>query len=132
MNKAWRRHAGLVCVGGLLASGCNSEDTEHLAKVGRVTAAKLEAATGGNEKLASSWQALKGDLNQLGLDARVANRIRWDKSLAEFKILVSAKNGEVELKGTVRDLSQRRRAVELAESTMGVDKVTDLLEIQAP
>ena len=63
------------------------------------------------------------------LDARVSARLRWDKALAGSKIQVQAKDGVVELKGPVIDLAQRRRAVELAESTAGADKVTDLLEV---
>ena len=39
---------------------------------------------------------------------------------------------EIELKGKVQDLTQRRRAVELAETTAGVEKVTDLLQTEAP
>ena len=37
--------------------------------------------------------------------------------------------GEVELKGKVNDLMQRRRAVELTDSTAGVEKVVDQLEL---
>jgi osmotically-inducible protein OsmY len=35
----------------------------------------------------------------------------------------------IELKGTVHNLGERRRAVELAESTTGVEQVKDLLEV---
>jgi hypothetical protein len=130
----WRRpHAGWLLVVPILAGlGCSNEDTEHLVRVGKVTAAKVEALTGGNDKLLGGWQAVRGDLNEVGLDARVAVRLRWDKSLADVRIEVHAKDGQVELKGVVNDLAQRRRAVDLAESTAGAEKVNDLLEIKTP
>src|SRR5262249_26316806 len=112
--------------------GCSNEDADHLVRVGKVTAAKVEALTGGNDKLLGGWQAVRGDLNEVGLDARVALRLRWDKSLADVRIDVQVKDGQVELKGTVHDLTQRRRAVDLAESTAGAEKVNDLLEIKTP
>lgn len=113
-------------------AGCSNEDAEQLVRVGKVTAAKVEALTGGPDKLLGGWQAVRGDLSELGLDARVAGRLRWDKALAGVRIEVSARDGRVELKGVVRDLEQRRRAVELAESTVGADKVSDLIEVKAP
>lgn len=131
--KQWHNHARFFLAGALLATcGCSNEDAEHLMRVGKVTAAKVEALTGGNDKLLGGWQAVRGDLNEVGLDARVALRLRWDKSLADVRIEVQAKDGQVELKGTVNDLTQRRRAVDLAESTAGAEKVTDLLEIKTP
>jgi osmotically-inducible protein OsmY len=65
----------------------------------------------------------------MALDARVSARLRWDKTLSSEQIHVQATGGIIELKGRVRDLNQRRRAVELAESTVGTEQVLDLLEI---
>ncbi len=70
--------------------------------------------------------------DETSLDARVSIRLRWDKNLADMPIQVSSKGAVVELKGAVRDLDQRRRAVEIAESTAGVEKVVDALETPAP
>jgi osmotically-inducible protein OsmY len=132
-GKMKRGYAGWLTAGlGLIVCGCSNEDADHLLRVGRITAAKVEALTGGNDKLLTGWQAVRGDLSDLGLDARVATRLCWDKNLADAHIEVRAKDGQVELKGTVNDLAQRRRAVELAESTAGTGKVIDLLETKAP
>jgi osmotically-inducible protein OsmY len=128
-----RKYTGWLLAWALLTgSGCSNEDADHLVRVGKVTAAKVEALTGGNDKLLGGWQAVRSDLNEVGLDARVGIRLRWDKSLADVRIEVHAKDGQVELKGVVNDLAQRRRAVDLAESTAGAEKVNDLLEIKTP
>lgn len=55
-----------------------------------------------------------------------------DKKLADTQIQVSTTGNIVELKGIVRDLEQKRRALDLAESTTGAEKATDALEIAAP
>jgi hypothetical protein len=113
-----------------LAAGCSREDTERLARVGRRIVARTEALTSDlRENLTSGWQGFCASCEQTGLDARVAARLRWDKGLAEAAIRVEAAGGTVELKGTVRDAGQRQRAVEVAESTAGVEKVTDSLHI---
>jgi osmotically-inducible protein OsmY len=110
--------------------GCESQDTDRLGRAARRIASKFDSLTSGaDDKLTAGWQAFRVDLNEMSLDARVSARLRWDKALAGSKIQVQAKDGVVELKGPVADLAQRRRAVELAESTAGADKVTDLLEI---
>ena len=67
------------------------------------------------------------------LDARVLWRIRWDKALAGADIQVdSPMGGVVHLRGVVNDLSRQRRALELAESTEGVDRVINELGLKQP
>ncbi len=113
-----------------MACGCSSQDAVHLAQIGRQTAAKAGALAGGPEgKLATGWYAVQGQGAGPSLETRVAARLRWDKMLADIAIQVKAMGGTVELKGKVRDLAQRRRAVELAESTVGVERVADGLEV---
>jgi osmotically-inducible protein OsmY len=110
--------------------GCDNQDTERLAKVGRTLAAKTEALSGGaNGTLSTGWQAVRADLDEMALDARISARLRWDKNLANTQIRIHTHGGEVELLGTVADQSQRQRAVDLAGSTTGADKVTDKLEV---
>jgi osmotically-inducible protein OsmY len=113
----------------VLVSGCGKEDTERLASVGHKLALRAEGLAGDDGKLGRGWQALRGEWNESALDARVGLRLRWDSNLGGAQIQVSSAGGAVELKGTVRNSSQRRRAVELAESTAGVDKVTEALEV---
>jgi osmotically-inducible protein OsmY len=116
-----------------LTAGCKQEDAERMVRVGRKVTAQVEALTadqdGGFHK---GWQAICNGWQETTLAGRVAARLRWDKKLADAQIQVSATGKVVELKGTVRDLDQRRRAVDLAEATTGVDKVTDALEVAVP
>jgi osmotically-inducible protein OsmY len=116
----------------LVACGCETQDREHLDHIARKVAAKVSNLTEGTDsRLQAGWQAFRGDLDQLTLDLRVAARIRWDKSLQGAKIEVAVHEGVIDLKGTVRDADQRRRAIELAEQTVGADKVNDSLETPA-
>jgi osmotically-inducible protein OsmY len=56
--------------------------------------------------------------------------LQWDKTLADTTIDVAVTDKEVELRGTIRRDEQRRRAIELAESTVGVERVTDHLSLE--
>jgi hypothetical protein len=121
-SRRWRWIAICFLVGAL---GCGTNDRDHLARAAIRAKLKLEGMTGGTQHgWATGWQAMT-------LDARVSARLRWDKTLAEEKIQVSASGGVVALTGVVHDLAKRRRAVELAESTIGADKVEDSLEVPA-
>ena len=121
------RGGWLVLALAALATGCSRQDTERLARIGKRVAARAEALTADCKAgLGTSWS---GAGPAVGVGARVSARIRWDKDLAGLTIQVHATGSAVELKGTVRELAQRRRAVELAETTLGVEKVNDQLQI---
>src|SRR5262245_35794704 len=121
--------AGLAALG----PGCNRQDADRLARVGRKVVERAEEASGGvTTSLTTGWQGVRANMDAGGLDARVSSRLRWDKSLADFPIEVSARGGIVELKGTVQNLTQRRRAVELATSTVGTEQVIDLIVVPEP
>ncbi len=116
-------------------AGCSKADTDRLARVGARVAQRAEALLpGGKGPLSHAWQALPLPSGEIAADARVSARLGWDKGLAEAKIEVRVlPGGAIDLKGTVKDLEQRRRAVALAEATIGVDKVEDHLELaEAP
>jgi osmotically-inducible protein OsmY len=117
---------GLVCVG-----GCKAKDTDTLVRIGRKTAARLDAATGGARgKLAGGVQAVRGSLSDSTPDSRVALRLRWDRYLAKAQVKVSLESpGVVVLEGTIRDTGYRQRAVDLAGSTLGVERVVDKLTV---
>jgi osmotically-inducible protein OsmY len=127
MNKRW---LGLGLA--LFLCGCGNQDVECLGRVCRKTAGKLDTLTGGaREKLADGWQAVRAAWGEATLDSRVATRLRWDKALTDAEVKVSATGpGTVQLQGTVADLAEKQRAVELANSTQGVEKVEDLLEVR--
>jgi osmotically-inducible protein OsmY len=109
----------------LLGTGCNNSDRDHLARAAGKAREKVKGLTGETgQSLTTGWQSM-------ALDARVSARIRWDKSLSGEQIRVQANGAVIELHGTVKDLAQHRRAVELAESTVGAEQVVDLLEVPA-
>ncbi len=128
-----RKRYWLAALGCLALAGCDWQDTDRLARVGRKVDEKFHALTGGpQEKLSSGWLAMRTNWDAVTLDTRVSARLRWDKALADTPIQVSATDGVVELKGKVADLSHRQRAVEIALSTAGVTEVKDSLETRAP
>jgi osmotically-inducible protein OsmY len=109
----------------LVAAGCNREDSQRLARVGHKIVAKAEQLTGGTqERLVSGLPVVQNDS---GLAGRVSNRLRWDTAVADADITVRAQGDVIELRGTAESLQQRRRAIELAETTVGVTRVVDLL-----
>ncbi|MBV9109607.1 MAG: hypothetical protein JO306_09395 [Gemmatimonadetes bacterium] len=88
MDKVSKRWAG-TALAGLLAvvCGCNHEDADKLARVGRRVAGKLDGAAGGAQaKLSDSLQAVRGGWEEVALDARVTARLRWDKALGGTRI----------------------------------------------
>jgi osmotically-inducible protein OsmY len=106
----------------VLAAGCNRQDTEALARIGKKIAARAEIVTGEvRTRAANSWL---GDTD-LSLESRVAARLRWDKQLLDAPVEVHASGTVVELRGKVHDLQQHRRVVMLVESTTGVEEVKD-------
>ena len=116
-----------VGIGLVLASlGCSRQDPERLARVGARVGQKAETALAGKDsRLLHGWQSLRGEI---ALDARVMARLSSDKLLTKQSIQVQVSGGEVQLQGKVENVEQRRRAVQLAEWTVGVEKVVDRLE----
>jgi osmotically-inducible protein OsmY len=107
-----------------LTAGCNRQDTEALTRIGKKIVARTDAVTCDlKASAATSWQVGPDG----GITGRVAARLRWDKQLADTPIDVQATENTIELRGTVRDLEQHRRAVMLAETTVGVEGVRDSL-----
>jgi BON domain len=118
-----RRH-GCWLLSALLMSGCNRQDTEALTRIGQKVQSRTEAVTGDlKNTAAASWHTV----GEFGVEARVAARLRWDKELAGAAIDVLSSGTGVELRGKVATFEQRRRAVMLAESTIGVEGVKDSL-----
>jgi osmotically-inducible protein OsmY len=121
---------GTALLAALALAGCGSEDTELLAKVARLSASKVDEMTGGApDKVAASLDTMRASWNEPALDARVSLRLRWERDLQHAAIQVHAKNGIVELRGNVRDMAQRQRAVQVARTTAGVVEVVDGLEV---
>jgi osmotically-inducible protein OsmY len=109
----------------LLGAGCNQQDADCLSRIGRKVAAHARSSAGDvGTKVDLRWA--RGEPN---LQDKVLDRLRFENALAELTFEVSVKDKEVELKGTVKTPSQRQRAIELAETVAGVDKVIDSLKV---
>lgn len=120
--------AAAALIGGM-SGGCAREDADCLARIGRKSLARAEALTGNaGDRLTAGWQALRAE-GEVPLADRVAARLRWDKELAGADLTVHGTPGALELRGKVRSEEQRRHAIALAEATLGVENVTDNLEV---
>ncbi|MGH7169517.1 MAG: BON domain-containing protein [Gemmataceae bacterium] len=123
---------GLFLILALTSCGC-SQDADRLARVFQKTSAKFDGVTGSlRDRLQNGWGAVRGSMSETSLDSRVALRLRWDTDMAGADVQVRlVEAGAVELTGVVADLTQQRRAVELARTTAGVDSVIDRLRVDA-
>jgi osmotically-inducible protein OsmY len=118
----------LACLA-LLLAGCDGQDADRLAKIGRKVVDRLQAQTSSDPgRLPDSLQSIRGGLGEFALDAKVSARLRWDKDLEGTPIQVAAVGGGVvKLTGAVHSLEARQRAVHLARTTAGVKDVVDEL-----
>jgi hypothetical protein len=113
---------GLVMMGSVVAAtGCERQDAERLTRVGWKVADKLQGLVPDKTPWGASWSPVPDG----SLEARVRARFEADKYLAPLNIEVIATDHGVRLRGRVADEVLKRRAVELAESTVGVEKVAD-------
>lgn len=119
---------GLLLAGIVTLCGCG-DDVDRLGRVFDKTAAKFDGATESmRAKLQNGEKAVRGAIGETSLDSRVTLRMRWDADLVGAEVQANLVGpGTVELTGTVTDLAQQRRAVELAQTTLGVEKVLDRL-----
>lgn len=121
----WRWH--LLALSVVVITGCNRQDTDGLGRIGRKVLDRTQvAASPLREKFDHT---LKG-IGATSVKDRVQQRLQWDKALAETSIAVTVTDNVVQLKGNLKNAEQRRRAVELAESTAGVERVTDELQVE--
>ena len=123
---------GLVLSLALTSCGCG-QDADRLVRIVHKTSAKFGSVTERlRDKLQHGWGAVRGSVSEASLDSRVALRLRWDSDMAGAEVQVRlVRPGVVELTGAVADLTQRRRAVELANTTVGVEEVRDRLRVEA-
>ncbi len=102
---------------------CQSKDADHLAALGH--------RLGEKAKTLLSPAAYSLPMSELSIDSRVSARLKWDKAMAEAEIQVNGiGDSAVELTGKVRDMEQKQRAVEIAQTTAGVEKVMEKLEFK--
>ena len=84
-------------------------------------------------KLRETWADVQRATHRMTIKGRVYARLYWDKSLADAPFQVETKDGGVVvLKGSVPSADAKHRAVELAQSTVGVNETVDDLGIAPP
>ncbi len=109
----------------IAACGCNRHDAEVISRIGRKVAGHAKASAGEvGGKIDLSWA---GSLREPSLQEKIHDRLRYENTLTDIAFDVRVKDKEVELKGTVNTPSQRQRAIELAETVAGVERVIDSL-----
>jgi osmotically-inducible protein OsmY len=109
-------------------AGCQARDADLLALACQRASQKIGLS--GGPARGTLHGTLRGSLGETSLSARVESRLRWDKALAEYPIEVSAAGGTVTLRGTLADAALRQRAEDVAQATVGVEKVVN--ELAAP
>lgn len=83
-----------------------------------------------SQEFREGWAALKKTVDKMGIQGRVYSRLRWDKQLYQADLDVDVEEGGiVVLTGTVSDEDEKQRAVQLAEDTVGVNRVIDRLTV---
>lgn len=115
-----------ILVGAVALCGC-SDDVDRLGRIFQKSASKIESATEPmRDRLHSGRDPLRSSDAEPSLETRVTLRMRWDADMAGVEVQAHLIGpGTIELTGTVGELAQQRRAVELAQTTLGVEKVLD-------
>jgi osmotically-inducible protein OsmY len=127
-----RQFAALLILVGLfivlVGTQFRSTDGDKLAAVARVVRAKIRAAMPPGVSFAAPVDALRKELPNRPEEA-VRARLTTDKRLAGIAIAVLATDETVRLRGMVPDEQTRRVVIDLAQQTMGVERVMDELEV---
>lgn len=124
-----RLHPAFLLLFFALVPGCSEQE---VGKIEKVTGKAWDRARGATSQMGDELGIdleFPGKPDEMGLLRRVQQRLKWDQQLSGASIKVQIVQEEVVLSGNVRDESQRHRAVQLAESTDGVRKVKDVLQI---
>jgi osmotically-inducible protein OsmY len=108
----------------LSLAGCEERELAALRKVGQRVVDKTEGLVQEAAERLAARAPEPAAVDTPDLAQRVRGRLQWDRKLAGQTITVQVQGDEVRLSGAIKDESLRQRAVELAESTLGVAKVT--------
>jgi hyperosmotically inducible periplasmic protein len=83
-------------------------------------------------KLRKTWAELRKSVDELSVQGRVYGRLHWDKAIGSAPIEITVQNENVvALSGSVPTEVARRKAVSLANDTVGVRQVIDRLTVAA-
>lgn len=106
----------------LSLAGCKARDGDILLKAAARVADKFDAG-----EVTARFRAAAGESS---LGGRVESRIRWDRYLKDSDLEVALTGvGVVTLRGEVPDAALKGRAVELARTTVGVERVVDEMTV---
>jgi osmotically-inducible protein OsmY len=119
----------VVIVGGSIAAS-KKTDAEILTKVGRTAANQVMQVLPEREQVAGPLSKLQFDAIT-STDERVRVRLRTDAGMEGAKITVTSADGVVKLGGKAETSVQRERAVQLAQSAIGVTKVEQEIAVPA-
>jgi osmotically-inducible protein OsmY len=114
-------------------AGCSDSDAEKLRRVGDKTFDRVSLlAQQVGEELGQTLLEQKKPCAESSPSVmeRVIQRLRWDRDLAALAIDVSQNDDLVTLSGKVKSEAQKKQAAELAEHTVGVQKVQNNLQIE--
>ncbi|AGA28834.1 BON domain-containing protein [Singulisphaera acidiphila] len=76
------------------------------------------------------FDAVRSEVNRMGVPSRVYSRLHWDKALVSSRIEVHpVRGGSILLRGTVPDTETKNRALALASETVDVTSVVDELTV---
>jgi osmotically-inducible protein OsmY len=114
----------------LVGTRFKASDGERLRAASRVAVGKVRNAMPPELTLAAPVDALRKELPSRP-DEAVRERMAADKRLAGVEFKVSAEGNVVTLRGLAPNPGVKRLAVEVAENTVGVEKVVDELAVPA-
>jgi len=116
---------------GVLGMTCISvSPTPAQEGIGERIGARIDRFT---EDLREGWDSLRKRIDQMGVQGRVYGRLRWDKHLDSTQLDIDVQqDNTVILRGQVASPAAKKKAVELANDTVGVTRVVDELVVVTP
>jgi hypothetical protein len=99
-------------------------------KVENVVESIKRGARTTTETLQEQYQRAKNSVHDMSVQARAYSRLHWDKDLNDAKIDLEVKDGTAILRGAVKTLPAKLKAIALARDTVGVDRVDDHLTVE--
>lgn len=121
---------GLVLGWALVAVGCDRRDAEKLGAVAARLAERPGQLLPEHTSFRSTWDQIRTVREESTPQTRVRQRIHTDRYLRPWKLEVLVQGREVTIAGEVNDPILRDRAIELAQSTVGIEKVHDQIVVR--
>ena len=120
----------VVATAAVLPAQERSEQDGFGERIGRTLDRGLDEL---GQELRQGWSQIRSTVDRLGVQGRVYGRFGWDKAIAGASIDVQVQGEDVVvLSGSVPKESARKKAIELANDTVGVREVVDKLRVEAP